>query len=103
MDIGKTTATALPHTVVDRWRSWLAISGAMHLSVLLLFPAIFCGCHFHVLAVPVCLAPVVWGFFTVLAYRTNRERILAYINGVMGIVWLYIAWASNIQFLFLYS
>ena len=62
------------------------------------FPACICGCHFHAIAVPVGLIPVVWGGITLGGYRTFGERIVGYINTALGIGWLYIAWDTNIKF-----
>ena len=84
--------------VVDRWPRWCAYSFVVQISTWFFYPAFICGCHFHVIAVPVGLIPVVWGGITLFGYRTLGERILGYINTALAVGWLYLAWDSNIQF-----
>ncbi len=94
-----TAPTALPEVpAVDRWRRWFGISIAVHLGTFFLYPALICGCHFHLVAVPIGFVPVVWGGFTLVTYRATGERILGYINAALAFGWLYLAWDSNLQF-----
>lgn len=85
---------------MDRWRRRLAITLGVQLVTFLFYPALICGCHFHLIAVPIGLIPVAWGGFTLVTYQAMGERILGYINTALAIGWLYLAWDSNIQFVF---
>ena len=98
----ETTTPSAPHDdpAIDRWRRWLGISLAVHLGTFLLYPALICRCHFHRIAVPVALVPVVWCGFTLVTYHATGERILGYINAALAFGWLYLAWDSNLQFAF---
>ncbi len=101
MDTETTTPPASPEVPAHgRWQRWLAISLGVHLGSFLLYPALICGCHFHPIAVPVSLVPVVWGGFTLAACHATGERILGYINAALASAWLYFAWDSNLQFAF---
>ena len=67
---------------------------------ILFYSMFICGCHFHAEAVAVGLVPVVWGFFPLVAYRTKRERLIAYATTALSIFWLFLTWDSNIRFAF---
>ena len=96
-----TTPPASPDVpAIDRWRWWLGISFGVCLGSLLFYSALICGCHFHLIAVPVGLVPVVWGGFTLVTYHTFGERILGYLNTVLAFGWLYLTWHSNLKFAF---
>lgn len=96
-----TTPPASPDVpAIDRWQRWLGISLGVHLGSLFFYPALICGCHFHLIAVPVGLVPVAWGGFTLVTYHATGERILGYINAALAFGWLYLAWDSNLQFVF---
>ena len=97
----ETTPRAAPEiSGIDRWRCWLGLSLGVHLGSVLIYPALICGCHFHLIAVLVGLVPVVWGGFTLVTYQATGERILGYINTALAIGWLVLAWDSNLQFAF---
>jgi len=96
-----TTPDAPPEApVTDRGRRWFGITLGVQLGTFLFYPALICGCHFHLIAVPVGLIPVAWGGFTLVTYQAVGERILGYVNTALAIGWLYLAWESNIQFAF---
>lgn len=91
-----TTSTRPKAATVHWWDRWILNSVLVQLTFLL-YPAFICGCHFHPIAVPVGLIPVLWGSYTLVTYRDIRECILAYINTLLAIGWLYISWETNIQ------
>jgi hypothetical protein len=100
MDDSACNVLSASNAIFDRSQEWLVGSGVVHLIALLLLPAVICGCHFHAVAIPVCLFPVIWGFCTFALYSTQQERLIAYINTVLAIGWIYLGWEANVQFLF---
>jgi hypothetical protein len=91
---------AASFNAVDRWSSWLALTFGVHVSAFVFFSASICGCHFHLIAVPFSLIPLVWTVFTLATYRTAGERFVGFGNLLFALVWCFIAWEGNIRFLF---
>ncbi|MES2568890.1 MAG: hypothetical protein V4710_02410 [Verrucomicrobiota bacterium] len=83
-----------------KWQYWLLITFGVQFFVILLYPALVCGCHFHPIAVPVSLVPAAWNAFSLFTAHTSGERILAYINSALAAGWLYTEWEANTQFAF---
>lgn len=84
----------------SRWRRWLFVSLIIQILTFLFYPACICGCHFHLVAVPVGLIPVGWAAYTFARYRGRGERAISYANVALAIGWLYLAWDSNLMFAF---
>jgi hypothetical protein len=85
--------------MVDRWKPWARATAIVQVAFFFVYPA-FITDGFVFYAVPVGLVPVVWGFYTYFFYRTRREHLVGWVNGALSIFWLFIAWDSNIKFLF---
>ena len=84
----------------DRWRCWARRTVAIQVIFFLFYPA-FISDGFIVAAVPVCLVPIGWGFYTDFCYHTKGEHYVGLVGGVLSIYWIYFAWDSNIAFLFM--
>jgi len=76
---------------------WLALTLPAHGVGFLFFVTLICGCHFHLYAALISAIPIACG---TLAFFACRNRFIAYGNGLLVIAWLFIAWQSNLQFLF---
>jgi hypothetical protein len=83
----------------DRWRCWARRTVVIQVVFFLLYPA-FITDGFTALAVPVCLVPIAWGFYTYFSYRTRGEHWVSFVGAALSVFWIYFAWDSNIRFLF---
>ncbi len=81
-----------------RVASWSAKTPAFYVGAFILHGAMTCGCHFWWSALPVEATPIAWSAFTFFTYRTIGERLLAYLNVGLAILWLWFCWGANLQF-----
>lgn len=84
----------------DRCTRWVAITIALHLAAFAALPNYVCNCHFHLKALIIAIPPMFWGFYVFTRYRTWDERILAWVTVMLSAFWLFLAWESNVKFLF---
>jgi hypothetical protein len=76
---------------------WLSATLPVHGGAFLFFGLLICGCHFHLFAALISAIPILLGL---VAFFLCRNQVVAYVNGFLVIAWLFIAWQSNLQFLF---
>ena len=84
----------------DRTRRWVWTTLALQVGVLVAYPAFVCGCHFNYAALVLGMIPVGWAGFTLFASRSWKERAVAFVNALLIVPWLLLAWHLNIQFAF---
>ena len=70
----------------DRWLAFLIITAALNLAALILFPNFLTDAFTLPLAL-ICGVPSAWGFYTLLFFRTRRERIVGYFGILPLVVW----------------
>ena len=70
----------------DRWLAFLTITLAINLAALILFPDFLTDALTVPLAA-ICGVPSVWGFYTLLFFRTRRERIVGYVGIFPLVIW----------------
>lgn len=85
---------------VSRAGSWSVRTAVIHAVALVLYPGLICGCHFHISALLLALLPIGWGFALIISYETWGERITAYVATVLSLGWIYLAWDSNVLFVY---
>jgi len=74
-------------TTRDRWLIFLIISVALNIAGLILFPLFLTDG----LTLPLAVTggvPALWGGYTLLFFRTRRERLVGYAAVVPTIIWL---------------
>jgi hypothetical protein len=86
--------------IPDRWAPRLINTLLFHTLMLAIYSATICGCHFSFIGLIVAIIPTAWAGYSLFTYRTRGERIVAWINLVIGFGWLVLAWDSHIRFLF---
>jgi hypothetical protein len=96
-------APAALQSARDRWLEWSSVTFGAQGSGFLLFGMTICGCHFHWVAALGELIPVAWAVFTLAYHRAVGERVVAYVNMVLALGWLWIGWQLNMRFLFGWS
>lgn len=84
----------------NRSRKWFVASLAWHGGTFFLYPALICGCHFHLDGLIVGTLPVAWAGYALLSYSGSAERFLAYTNSIAALGWFYRLWDSNLRFLY---
>ena len=92
MDAHTTTQRA------DRWLLFLVVTIALNLGNAFLFP-MFVTDAFTPQVFIVSVIPVIWGFSTLLFYRSKRERYVAWLAVVGAVYWLIPTIGVPIQFL----
>ena len=88
------------HSDQNRSGKWFVASAACHGGTLFLYPALICGCHFHLVGLIVGTLPIAWAGYTLLSYTGLAERLLAYANSLTALSWIYLLWDSNLQFFY---
>jgi len=84
-----TTATPIAQaasTKRDRWLFFLIITLALNLAALILFPMFLKDALTPPLTA-ICGIPTIWGLYTMLCFRTGRERIVGYVGIVAAVAW----------------
>lgn len=87
-------------TPTDRADRWILVTVVVEFLSFHLHSMLICGCHFHAIAIPVSVVPVAWDFYPLFCYRTRRERVVGFITAALSLLWLFIAWQTNIKFAF---
>ena len=81
-----------------RWRRRLILTVLLGLGSVFIHSLLICGCHFHPLAVPVMLVPVVWGGYALGTYRDRKEQVVGWIAFAVAVFSLWLGFESNIMF-----
>jgi hypothetical protein len=73
-------------TKPDRWVRFLAVTVVLNFASSVFFPMVATD-----VATPMqllsCVLPAIWGFYTLFAFRTRRERIVGYVSVVAAGLW----------------
>lgn len=70
----------------DRWLFRLLITIAFNFAALILFPLFLTDALTPPLAA-ISGVPALWGLYTMLFFRTGRERIVGYIGALLAVYW----------------
>jgi hypothetical protein len=74
----------------DRWLPFLIVTVLLNLANIVLVPAFLTDALTPVLAV-LLGGPSLWGFYSFLAFRTKRERIVGYVAILPAVLWSFLA------------
>jgi hypothetical protein len=75
-----------PRSKRDRWLAFLMITLGLNSAALILFPDFLTDALTVPLAL-ICGVPAAWGFYTLLFFRTRRERVVGYFGVVPLVIW----------------
>jgi hypothetical protein len=89
-----TVAIARP----GRPAAWAIKSIVFYFCAFLFHATMTCGCHFWWSALVIEATPIAWSGFTFFTYRTTGERLIAWLNVALVLLWLWFSWMNNLQF-----
>ncbi len=70
----------------------------IYLMCLFFYPALICGCHFHIDAAIVTIIPLLWSVFILATYQTKWGRVGSWMGFLLACFWLWVGFESNLQF-----
>ena len=79
---------------------WTAITVLVNGLAFVWLSLTICGCHFHAAALLSLIPVFVWALFTSALCKGQAEWLAAGISWALFFLWLYLEWASNVQFYF---